>query len=103
MAVEEYEKACSIKATVLGEDDRSVAELYYKIAIALELCDQPEKAANQVRQALGILRGRSQVITKQLASTESPSERDKLGMELEDLRSLFPDLEAKVRGMDFQV
>lgn len=95
-AVADYKSALSLKSQWLDKDDRTLAELHYKIACAYELGSNYPSAIEHVNHCLNMLRGRGQWIEKQISIQENDVEKQKMSEELDDLNTLYPDLEVKI-------
>src|ERR1700722_11337400 len=105
-AMEDFKRAIDLKKSMVSEsyidiNERIIAELYYKMSMALELAKRDlDEAAYYVDLAIKLLKSRSESITKRLREGKGTQEDHlKWKLELEDLDSLFPDLEAKVSAI----
>lgn len=93
VAVSDYKSALSLKMHWLEPSDRAIAELYYKIGCAYELDKKISDAMEHVGRCLELLQSRGELLEKQ-------NNNDQYRMdELADLKSLYPDLEAKLEDL----
>jgi tetratricopeptide (TPR) repeat protein len=93
IAVSDYKSALSLKMHWLEPSDRTIAELYYKIGCAYELDKKISDAMEHVGRCLELLQSRGELLEKQ-----NNNDQDRMD-ELADLKSLYPDLEAKLEDL----
>lgn len=90
-SLSDYEKAIEIKEKWLEEDNRELAEAYYKYSLALEFSsDKSDEAVPELRKAIDVLKKR----LSKLESIEDTTEKVK--DEIKDMQELISDMNLKV-------
>jgi HAT1-interacting factor 1 len=113
-ALPDFRAAIDIKQTILEPDNRELAELHYKLALALEYSKQ-HLAVEETEKAVKVLRKRLEVLQdKQLAesgdkkgkgkSTEKDVDQDanqntEIQKEIKEIQELIPDMEVKIEEL----
>ncbi|KAI9287403.1 hypothetical protein BC943DRAFT_319709 [Umbelopsis sp. AD052] len=113
-AIPDFRSALSIKQTILDEDNRELAELHYKLALALEYStsEQPQ-AIEETQNAVKVLRNRlSTLKEKQLAESGDVKGKGKessvivdsgrtsdIQKEIDEIQELIPDMEVKIEEL----
>ncbi|CEG84479.1 hypothetical protein RMATCC62417_18278 [Rhizopus microsporus] len=93
-SLSDYEKAIEIKEKWLEEDNRELAEAYYKYSLALEFSsDKSDKAIPELRKAIDVLKKR----LSKLESTEDTTEKVK--DEIKDMQELISDMNLKAEEL----
>ncbi|KAJ2960736.1 hypothetical protein NQZ79_g3963 [Umbelopsis isabellina] len=115
-ALPDFRAAIDIKQTILEPDNRELAELHYKLALALEYSTSEQHlAVEETEKAVKVLRKRLEVLQdKQLAesgdkkgkgkSTESEASKDAnqntdIQKEIKEIQELIPDMEVKIEEL----
>lgn len=90
-SLSDYEKAIEIKEKWLEEDNRELAEAYYKYSLALEFSsDKSDEAVPELRKAIDVLK-------KRLSKLESMADTtEKVKDEIKDMQELISDMNLKV-------
>ncbi|CAM0138108.1 unnamed protein product [Umbelopsis sp. WA50703] len=115
-ALPDFRAAIDIKQTILEPDNRELAELHYKLALALEYSTSEQHlAVEETEKAVKVLRKRLEVLQdKQLAesgdkkgkgkSTEKDVDQDanqntEIQKEIKEIQELIPDMEVKIEEL----
>ena len=89
----DYEKAIEIKEKYLEEDNRELAEVYYRHALALEFSTEKyDDALPALQKAISVLKKRS----NKLKQTENADSNEEITKEIKELDELVFDMELKV-------
>ncbi|CEI89286.1 hypothetical protein RMCBS344292_03651 [Rhizopus microsporus] len=93
-SLSDYEKAIEIKEKWLEEDNRELAEAYYKYSLALEFSsDKSDEAVPELRKAIDVLKKR----LSKLESIEDTTEKVK--DEIKDIQELISDMNLKAEEL----
>ncbi|KAJ2006541.1 hypothetical protein GGI04_000175 [Coemansia thaxteri] len=87
-AVKDFDEALQVKMQYLGDDDRELAELYYKVALAHEYNQENDKALELMNDVQRILGNR-------LKNLESSNKEEDL-VEAESLNEVLADVASKI-------
>ncbi|RKP07983.1 hypothetical protein THASP1DRAFT_30202 [Thamnocephalis sphaerospora] len=116
-AVQDYGEALQIKTKLYANDDRRLAEAYYKHALSFEYTNKKDQAVEQLGAVADVLRRRLKLLRQEeeekeaAASTdkgkqpadadaEPPTPSDKSNQaETADLQGLLTDIEAKIEDL----
>ncbi|KAI9145554.1 hypothetical protein BKA69DRAFT_1048338, partial [Paraphysoderma sedebokerense] len=95
-SVDDYESALKLKQSWLQEDDRQLAECYYKLGLAYEYSDKSlEKAVEHMELAKKTLSVKKTKLEARIAEQKESSDPEDI-KELSEVNELFPDLNLKV-------
>jgi HAT1-interacting factor 1 len=113
-AIPDFRSALSIKQGILDEDNRELAELHYKLALALEYStSEQHQAIEETQNAVKVLRNRlSTLKEKQLAESGDVKGKGKesnavvdsgrtsdIQKEIDEIQELIPDMEVKIEEL----
>lgn len=90
-----------MKKELLADDDRELAELHYKLALAVEFLEDLERASSEIKAAITVLNKRIEHSAKaeegkgKGKATDAPAAD---GKEIQDMKELITDMNLKVRG-----
>ncbi|KAI8580587.1 hypothetical protein K450DRAFT_236358 [Umbelopsis ramanniana AG] len=113
-AIPDFQSALSIKQSILDEDNRELAELHYKLALAFEYStSEQHQAIEETRNAVKVLRNRlSTLKEKQLAESGDVKGKGKesnvvidsgrtsdIQKEIDEIQELIPDMEVKIEEL----
>ncbi|KAJ3349336.1 hypothetical protein GGF32_005658 [Allomyces javanicus] len=105
-AVDDYTTALALHTALLAPTDRQLAELHYKLALALEYGGEAplEQALDHLVQARNVMQGCHDLLADQLRDQEKqgvPS--TEIAKELAELQGLLPELDLKVQDVKHQI
>ncbi|KAJ3372818.1 hypothetical protein GGF31_001355 [Allomyces arbusculus] len=105
-AVDDYTTALALHTALLAPTDRQLAELHYKLALALEYGGEAplEQALDHLVQARNVMQGCHDLLADQLRDQEkqgTPS--TEIAKELAELQGLLPELDLKVQDVKHQI
>ena len=98
-AIDDYTRAAEIKKEILEDDNREIAEAYYKLALALEFSKQFISARDNARFVVTVLNKKLANLKEKTAAGPAQGEEDMhatLLREIEDIEGLLPDMQSKV-------
>jgi len=113
-AIPDFRSALEIKQSILEPDNRELAELHYKLALALEFSSSEQHlAVEETEKAVAVLRNRLSVLQdKQLAESGDVKgkgkQSDSIGdsscatnveKEIKEIQELIPDMEVKIEEL----
>ncbi|KAH8555351.1 hypothetical protein BGW37DRAFT_476804 [Umbelopsis sp. PMI_123] len=113
-AIPDFRSALSIKQCILDQDNRELAELHYKLALALEYSTSEQHLAiEETQNAVKVLRNRlSTLKEKQLAESGDVKGKGKetdavvdsgrtsdIQKEINEIQELIPDMEVKIEEL----
>ncbi|KAG1045939.1 hypothetical protein G6F43_011199 [Rhizopus delemar] len=92
----DYEKAIEIKEKYLEEDNRELAEAYYRHALALEFSSEKyDDALPALQKAISVLKKRS----NKLKQAEDADSNEEITKEIKELEELVSDMDLKVEEL----
>ncbi|KAI9266996.1 hypothetical protein BY458DRAFT_540356 [Sporodiniella umbellata] len=92
----DFEKAIAIKEKYLENDNRELAEAYYKFALALEFSsEKTDGAVPNLQKAIDVLNKRLDLL-KKIEGAEKTVEVEK---EIKEIEDLVPDMKLKVEEL----
>ncbi|KAI9202115.1 uncharacterized protein BJ171DRAFT_515736 [Polychytrium aggregatum] len=103
-AVEDYLLSVKLKESYLSDDNRQLAEVHYKLALALEYSERPQDALGHVEKTIHVLEKRVALL-ESISSGGSENAKGKGKMsseqleaekELQEIRGLYPEMKAKL-------
>ncbi|CAO3624807.1 unnamed protein product [Cunninghamella blakesleeana] len=109
-ALPDFKKAIDIKKSILKPDDRQLAEVHYKYALALELSSESaEEALEELKKALTVLKARIQ--TLESGDGDDSIDNDNKGKgkyvlsesikkEIDEIKELITDMEEKITELN---
>ncbi|ORX61604.1 hypothetical protein DM01DRAFT_1380465 [Hesseltinella vesiculosa] len=104
-ALPDLKKALEIKSDLLAADDRQLAEIHYKYALALELSDDIPQSLEQMHKVVQVLDGRIRVLEQSSdadngkgKSVQAPSDEAK--KEIQEINHLIPDMKEKIQELE---
>ena len=86
-AIKDYSESLNIRKAILADNDRSIAEMQYCLALAYEYSGQFTPALENTSECLRILKAR-------IESLSTNSEKEK--KEIDELKEIIPELDLKV-------
>ncbi|ORY96525.1 hypothetical protein BCR43DRAFT_491848 [Syncephalastrum racemosum] len=101
-AVPEYEHALKMKKELLADDDRELAEIHYKLALAVEFLEDLERASTEIKAAIAVLNKRIEHSAKadegkgKGKATDAPAADSK---EIQDMKELIADMDLKLEEL----
>ncbi|KAI8068035.1 hypothetical protein BC940DRAFT_300172 [Gongronella butleri] len=104
-AVPDLKKAIDIKCTLLPADDRELAELHYRFALALELSiDGIAGALEQMDKVIRVLNARISTLEQGTADDEGkgkgkPALSDADKKEIAEIQELIPEMKEKIEDL----
>ncbi|KAI7848026.1 hypothetical protein BDC45DRAFT_551779 [Circinella umbellata] len=109
-ALPDYQKALEIKKECLKEDDRQLAEAYYKYALALEFStSESDKAESQIKAAIDVFKKRITTLEEQdqgkgkgKAVEEDKNSLSDNNKEIIEIKELMQDLNEKLEELTNQ-
>ncbi|KAJ2742567.1 hypothetical protein GGI20_004393 [Coemansia sp. BCRC 34301] len=99
-AVKDFTEALEVKMQYLGDDDRELAELYYKVALAHEYNQDTSKALELMNDVQRIL-GNNLKLLKASGKEEDMAEAESLKDVLDDVVSKIEEWKAPQKPIDF--
>jgi tetratricopeptide (TPR) repeat protein len=90
-ALEDLECALQLAQGLYEPQDRRLSEAFFNYGCALDYVNRSDKAMEYLNQAVMILRSRVILLESEV------HEETAVSIELDELRHLIPDIEAKVR------
>lgn len=104
LAIEDYLVSLDIKRDVLEHNNRRLAEMYYKIAVAFEYLVLFEDAKTYYEKGVEVLIAKraelvhllSEMITNQTSSQDCQSMKVQNEKEIEEIDQLLPEVKSRV-------
>ncbi|KAJ1670782.1 hypothetical protein EV182_007998, partial [Spiromyces aspiralis] len=93
-AAEEYIQALEVKKQYLGQDDRELAEAYYKVALAHDYGRNSEEAIKYITEVKAVLGRHRQRLTKEQSEAGEEAAK-KLKEELDEIDGLLEEVNTK--------
>ncbi|KAK7794652.1 hypothetical protein R5R35_004443 [Gryllus longicercus] len=98
-AIQDLQSGLKIQKEHLPEDDRRIAETYYRLGMAYSLNNEFDEAVQQYSDAVALLELRVKNLEVKSASGDKPDESDAfytIEGEIKELNELLPDLRDKI-------
>ncbi|KAJ8956686.1 hypothetical protein NQ318_014041 [Aromia moschata] len=96
-AIEDIKEGLEIQKQLFGQDNRTVAETFYKLGVAYSTTSQFDEAIESFNTALVYLRNR----VAALETGEKPEDmyEEEVQDEIKEIKALIPDVEEKIADM----
>jgi phosphoserine phosphatase len=86
-----------MKTELVPENFRELAEVHFKLSLALEYSEQNEAAIGEVQSAMAMIKKRIELLgLKSKGKEASASENDSTSVEIKELEGFLSDLTSKV-------